>query len=278
MPAALNSSDQIHPPSIRPSATRPAEIANMFNTYFASVFATDNLSDQSEELSTDPFISEVIVSELEIETLLKTLDSNKATGPDEIPARLLKVTASTIAPSLCKLFNKSLRLGMVPEEWKLANVVPVFKKGEKDHCENYRPISLLSIVSKQLEQFMNIKCHLSQIICKCQHGFLRGKSCVTNLLEAIDYIGRILDNGGQVDTIYLDMSKAFDRINHTKLITKLRNYGFGGNLLKWFQSYLSDRCQRVTWLYLKHTSCIIRCPAGLYSWTSAIFTVCQRSS
>ncbi|CAB4005967.1 Hypothetical predicted protein, partial [Paramuricea clavata] len=93
---------------------------------------------------------------------------------------------------------------------------------------------------------MNIKCHLSQIICKCQHGFLRGKSSVTNLLEAINYIGRILDNGGQVDTIYLDMSKAFDRINHTKLITKLRNYGFGGNLLKWFQSYLSDRCQRVT--------------------------------
>ncbi|CAB4029433.1 Hypothetical predicted protein, partial [Paramuricea clavata] len=102
-------------------------------------------------------------------------------------------------------------------------------KGEKDHCENCRPISLLSIVSKQLERcvLMNIKCHLSQIICKCQHGFLRGKSCVTNLLEAIDYIGRILDNGGQVDTIYLDMSKAFDRINHTKLITKLRNYGFG---------------------------------------------------
>ena len=220
----------------------------MFNTYFASVFATDNLSDQSEELSTDPFISEVIVSELEIETLLKTLDINKATGPDEIPARLLKVSASIIAPSLCKLFNKSLRLGTVPEEWKLANVVPVFKKGEKDHCENYRPISLLSIVSKQLERcvFMNIKCHLSQIICKCQHGFLRGKSCVTNLLEAIDYTGRIMDNGGQVDTIYLDMSKAFDRINHTKLITKLRNYGFGGNLLKWFQSYLSDRCQRVT--------------------------------
>ncbi|CAB4007930.1 Hypothetical predicted protein, partial [Paramuricea clavata] len=134
----------------------------------------DNLSDQSEELSTDPFISEVIVNELEIESLLKTLDSNKATGPDEIPARLLKVTASIIAPSLCKLFNKSLRLGTVPEEWKLANVVPVFKKGEKDHCENYRPISLLSIVSKQLEccVLMNIKCHLSQIICKCQHGFL----------------------------------------------------------------------------------------------------------
>jgi hypothetical protein len=75
-----------------------------------------------------------------------------------------------------------------------------------------------------------------KIFQKCQHGFLRGKSCVTNLLEAIDYIGRILDNGdygGQVDTIYLDMSKAFDRINHTKLITKLRNYGFGGNLLKY---------------------------------------------
>ena len=141
-----------------------------------------------------------------------------------------------------------MRLGTVPEEWKLANVVPVFKKDNKDYTENYRPISLLSIVSKVLERciLMQIKHNLSQLINKCQHGFLRGKSCVTNLLEVFDYIGRSLDNGEQMDTIYLDMSKAFDRISHVKLFIKLENYLFSGSLLKWFQSYLTGRRQRVT--------------------------------
>ncbi|CAB4032925.1 Hypothetical predicted protein, partial [Paramuricea clavata] len=193
-------------------------------------------------------MTELIISELEVERMLKTLDSNKGTGPDGIPARLLKVTAPIIAPSLFKLFNKSLRLGTVPDEWKLANVVPVHKKGDKGLTENYRPISLLSIGSKVLERrvLMSIKYHLSQIINMYQHGFLQGKSCVTNLLEVLDYIGRILDNGGQVDTVYLDMSKAFDRINHRKRINKLRNFGCGGRLLKWFSSYLTGRRQRVT--------------------------------
>ena len=119
------------------------------------------------------------------------------------------------------------------------------KKGE---TENYRPISLLSIVLKVLERIVltNIKYHLIQIINNCQHGFLRGKSYVTNLLEVLDYTGRILDNGGQVDTIYLDMSMAFDRISHRKLINKLKNCGCGGSLLKWFASYLTGRRQRVT--------------------------------
>ena len=119
------------------------------------------------------------------------------------------------------------------------------KKGE---TENYRSISLLSIVLKVLERIVltNIKYHLIQIINNCQHGFLRGKSCVTNLLEVLDYIGKILDNGGQVNTIYLDMSKAFDRISHRKLINKLKNCGCGGSLLKWFTSYLTGRRQRVT--------------------------------
>ncbi|CAB4000594.1 Hypothetical predicted protein [Paramuricea clavata] len=93
---------------------------------------------------------------------------------------------------------------------------------------------------------MNIRQHFSGIIYDHQHGFLQGKSCVTNLLEALDYIGACLDKGGQVDMVYLDMSKAFDRINHKRLTQKLANSGIGGNLLKWFQSYLTDRRQRVT--------------------------------
>jgi hypothetical protein len=177
---------------------------------------------------------------------------HKATGSDEIPARLLKETARIITPSICKLFNKSLQQGTVPQahaqDWKLANVVPIYKKGDKEYTKNYRPISLLPIISKVLERciFINIRQHFSRIIYDHQHGFLQGKSCVTNLLEALDYVGACLDKGGQVDMVYLDMSKAFDRINHKRLTQKLANSGIGGNLLKWFQSYLTDRRQRVT--------------------------------
>ena len=177
-------------------------------------------------------MSDVVLTEQEVASILNTLDTKKATGSDEIPAKLLKETASVITPSLCKLFNKSLQPGKIPRDWKLANVVPVHKKGNQEHTENGRPISLLPIVSKVLERciFNNIRDHLFQTIHSNQHGFLPGKSCVTNLLDALDYIGSCLDQGGQVDTIYLDMSKAFDRINHQSLLQKLANSGIGRNL------------------------------------------------
>ena len=105
------------------------------------IFTFDDQSDQPKVSTSDPVITELTLSEHEVELTLKSLDINKATGPDGIPAKLLKETASIIAPSLCKLFNKSLHLGAVPEEWKLANVVPVFKKGDKSKTESYRPAS-----------------------------------------------------------------------------------------------------------------------------------------
>ena len=153
-----------------------------------------------------------------------------------------------IAPSLCKIFNKSLQLGSLPSDWKVANVVPVHKKGAKDHVENYCPISLLSIVSKVFERCVlnSIKDHLYQVISPKQLGFCTGRSCVTNLLEALDHIGSLLDSGSQVYTIYLDMSKAFDKVSHRRLVHKLIQVGFGGNLLNWFCSYLSVRRHRVT--------------------------------
>ena len=118
----------------------------------------------------------------------------------------------------------------------------------KDHVENYRPISLLLIASKVFERCVlnSIKDHLYQVISPKQHGFCTGRSCVTNLLEALDHIGSLLDSGSQVGTIYLDMSKAFDKVSHRGLVHKLIQAGFSGNLLNWFFSYLSSRRQRVT--------------------------------
>ena len=160
------------------------------------------------------------ISVTEVRAHLRQLDVNKAAGSDGIPSRLLKETAEQIAPSLTKLFNKSLQLGVVPSDWKLANLVPDFKKGKREHVENYRPISLLSVISKILERCVlaGLKDHLQQKISLFQHGFLAGRSCITQLTSVLDYIGAQLDSGRQTDVIYLDMSKAFDKVDHAKLL------------------------------------------------------------
>ncbi len=116
MPPTPSSTNQVHSLATRPTATNPAKIANMFNNYFALVFTSDIQFDEPRLSTSDPLITELTLRKHEVESTLKTLDINKATGPDGIPAKLLKQTASTIAPSLCKLFDKSLHLGAVPEE------------------------------------------------------------------------------------------------------------------------------------------------------------------
>ena len=163
-----------------------------------------------------------------------------------MPVRVLKETAYEIAPSLCELFNKSLRLSFLPMDWKLANVVPVLKKDNKKYAENYRPISLLCMVFKEMERcvFNSTKDHVYGLIESSQHGF------ITVVRDAVGRGTRLhrpqLDNRGQVDVIHIDMSKAFDKVTHRKLHRKLRDYGFSGKLLVWLESYLHDRMQRLT--------------------------------
>ncbi|CAB3983986.1 ATP-dependent DNA helicase PIF1-like [Paramuricea clavata] len=178
--------------------------------------------------------------------ILGTLE-NKATGRDEISARLLKECSNEIAPSLTALFNKSLTLGKVPQEWKEANGVPVPKKGDVHEVSNYRPISLLSLVSKLLEQVVHL--HVSEFVesslSNLQHGFRKRRSCVTQLLRVFHDVGKALDSGKEADMVYLDFSKAFDSVSHRNLLLKLEQHGISGSLLNWFSDYLSERRQRV---------------------------------
>ena len=241
-------------PSQPCTVSTPMAFANLFNRYFTSVFNNDdeNSVKRSSVMSSSPSTLEHFDLQLTTEEVARTLlalDSTKATGPDEIPSRLLKDTAWQIAPSLTQIFNKSLCLGEIPDEWKLANIVPIHKKGDKSQVENYRPISPLSIVSKVLKRCVlrNIRDRLQQLINDSQHGFTPGKSCTTQLLEILDYIGSRLDSGKQTDVVCMDMSKAFDKVHHKDLLSKLKNvYGIYGTLLCWFESYLLNRKQRVT--------------------------------
>ena len=230
------------------TASTPKEIAQLFNHYFASVFSPSTIvipSDDSMQV-TGPVLTDIELTTDKVLKSLKMLNVNKATGSDGIPARLLRETADYIAPSLTKLFNKSLQYGIIPDEWKVANVVPVYKKGRKDCVENYRPISLLPLVSKVLERCVlaRVRDHLYHFISPAQHGFLPGRSCVTQLLTALDQIGEHLDTGKQTDVIYLDMSKAFDKVCHPLLLRKLKQCNVFGRLLDWFNAYLNNRKQQ----------------------------------
>ena len=192
-------------------------------------------------------ISQIEVSVEEVRNYLNGLDTSKACGPDGIPARLLKQCSEQIAPSLCAIFNNSLSSGRIPREWKSADKTPIHKKESKEPADNYRPISLLPIVSKVLERcvFKAMSNHINNLIRKLQHGFLKNRSCVTQLLSVLHTIGQHLDQNTQTDVVYLDFAKAFDTVDHQILLAKLRAYGVTGRLHSWFTDYLGGRMQRV---------------------------------
>ena len=183
----------------------------------------------------------------EVRECLSNLDISKACGPDGIPARLLKECSEQIAPSLCLLFSFSLSWGKLPYEWKTADITPLHKKDSKEPAENYRPISLLTIISKILERCVatHFCDHVTHLISLSQHGFLKNRSCVTQLLSVLHAIGEALDKNIQSDLIYLDFAKAFDSVDHSILLAKLKAYGVSGPLFSWFTDYLTGHAQRV---------------------------------
>jgi hypothetical protein len=147
------------------------------------------------------------------------------------------------------LFIKSLKTGKIPDDWKKANITAIHKKGDRKKPGNYRPVSLTSIVCKLMEQLVkeNILQHMidNVLICNEQHGFLSGRSCVTNMLETLDYWTKLIDEKKPIDVLYLDFKKAFDTVPHGRLITKLRMYNIHPETVQWVEDFLSDRQQRV---------------------------------
>ena len=227
------------------------EKAQLFNKHFLS---TSKLNDNNCTLPNDPFIHEsilnnIIITEQDVNDQLKTLDTNKAFGPDQISPKLLKEAANQLSPVLCTLFNRSLQTSTFPNIWKKANVLPLHKKDGKDDVSNYRPISLLSTVGKVFERvvFKYIFNYLyeNNMLSQMQSGFLPGRSTVTQLLEMYDHFCKCLDSKKEQRIVFLDISKAFDRVWFKGLLFKIRKCGIGGSLLSWFSDYLHNRQQRV---------------------------------
>ena len=200
------------------------------------------------DLQTDG-LEQIVITQNEVEDILKILDTSKATGPDMINPRLLKEASFILKYPLCRLFNMSLATCNFPSEWKLANVTPVFKKDCPSSLKNYRPISLISVVGKVMERcvYKHIYNYLltNRIVTSNQSGFTPGDSAINQLLYITNEFGKALDEGKEIRVIFCDISKAFDRVWHKGLLRKLKSVGIRGHLLGWIESYLSNRRQRV---------------------------------
>jgi hypothetical protein len=220
---------------------------DFFNQHFFKSFNTNSYHLPDVTIFRNDNLSSINVSEADVLNVLINLDPSKAYNPDGIPTRVFKECANELYISLTALFNKSLRSGKIPLDWKRADVVPIFKKGDKGMVNNYRPISLLPVASKILERciFNQINPIVKGDIDVKQHGFMSQKSTVTNLIEFYENITYHYDNKKQTDVVYLDLSKAFDSVPHNLLILRLQTMGFNNMLLAWFRNYLSNRQQRV---------------------------------
>ena len=189
---------------------------------------------------------DINISATGIKHILSNLKPHKAAGPDTIPPTVLKELSHQISPIQEIIFNKSLQTGQVPNDWKEANVAPIFKKGDKHNPCNYRPVSLTCIISKCMEHILvsNIMQHLdsNKILYALQHGFRKNFSCDTQLLSLFQDLS---SNPSQTDLIIMDFSKAFDKVPHRRLQYKLNWYGIRGTTHAWIKKMFQGRSQRV---------------------------------
>ena len=204
-----------------------------------SFFHTQSSMNEDNEL----YLTNIVLSEKIIFEAIHELSTRSAAGPDGIPSSLLVNCATELAPLLLIVFTHSLSSGVVPPSFKLAAITPVFKSGDRTTPNNYRPISLTSVFSKVLERI--IRKQVSSFIDKkgclnsTQHGFRSGRSCLSALLSVFDDIMHMLEDGGSVDMVYLDFSKAFDKVDHGILLHKLKALGITGHLGIWFFNFLT---------------------------------------
>ena len=232
--------------------TDDAKMVEILNTTFTSVFTAENLSNlpNPEQLytGTSPLNSLNITEDI-VKTKIENLNPNKSPGPDLIHPSVVKKLVNELVYPITIIFNKSLQEGVVPADWKNANVTAIYKKGDRTAGSNYRPISLTSLICRIMESLLRdaIVTHLRtyNLIRNSQHGFMPHRSCLTNLLEFLEEITKLLDEGHSVDLLYLDFARAFDKVPHARLIAKVKALGITGQISTWIEQWLTDRRQRV---------------------------------
>ena len=231
------------------TATEDGDKASMLNKYFSECFnmAQPSLSanDRANFEVSGECPVDFMCTEEEVYNLLISMDTTKANGPDRISAKILRETATSITPSLTKLFNISILPGKLPEKWKVSSIVPISKASDRASLSNYRPTSLLPVVSKMHFHHL-IADYLSEHrpLVNTQWGSQSGKGTFTALLATTYDWFTHLEAGRDVSSIFFDLRKAFDTVPHRALMTKLQQLNVSPFILRWICSYLTARQQK----------------------------------
>ena len=210
--------------------------AEALNEFFSSVFIEDSteVSDFPKDSYLGEFLDSFEITSEMVEEKLRGLSANKSPGPDGWHPIFLKNIKDLISFPLATLFQKSLNEGIVTSQWLEAYISPIYQKGNM--CENYRPVSLTSVLCKLMESIIRDKLlehtRKNDIISNKQHGFVPFGSCMSNLLLYIEMLSEMLEANCSIDVIYTDFAKAFDCVSHAKLLQKIKSVGIVGNMDK----------------------------------------------
>lgn len=230
-------------------STNIQESCDLFADYFKEVYADSNLNVANiPNINSNSInIGLIKLSIGEVFIAMLHLNKNKGIGSDLVPPLLLIKCAAALCLPLAFLFNLSLSNGVFPKKWKIASITPVFKKGSRNNVSSYRGISILPTLGKLFESLVTdiLSAHFRKVITTKQHGFFSGRSTTTNLVEFTNIATKVVESGRQLDVIYTDFTKAFDKINHEILLNKLESLGVFSMLLQWIGSYITGRKQFV---------------------------------
>ena len=229
------------------------DMCEVLKGQFESVFSVPINSGCISDTLREPgprCIEDIEFTTEDIVASIKTIKPTASPGPDGIPALLLRHCAEQLKNPIYSLFRISLDVGKLPEKLKQSKVVPVFKDGDRSNPANYRPISLTSHISKIHEKIivkkLTIYLESMDLFNEAQHGFRAGRSCLSQLLDHYFTILSDLEGGSEVDVVYLDFAKAFDKVDYGILVQKLKRLGIAGQVLKWINSFLTGRMQKVS--------------------------------
>ena len=240
------------------TVTDPLHIANIFNDYFSSIAEKTKANIKFSNKSFQDFLHHTNEESLfitpadayEVNLIISSLNSDKSTGPNSLPTKILELLKNEISTHLADIFNLSFSSGVFPSILKIAKVIPLHKKESKLFYPSYRPISLLSNIVKIIEKIMYNRIYKfldkNNIIYSLQFGFRQHYSTSHALLNLTEAIMKALDDGNFACDIFVDLHKPFDTVNHSILLSKLCHYGICGLTNKWFESYLANRKQFVS--------------------------------
>jgi hypothetical protein len=231
--------------------THPESKANLLQDQYSNVFSNPekaNLNNDYSDICNEE-INDIEITLKDVTDAIKEIPTHAAPGPDKLPAVVLKECADQLSKGVLMIWRKSLDTGEIPDILKLQTIIPLFKKGNKTLPENYRPVSLTSHLTKLFERIVRKKLvmHIERnnLLSNNQHAFRSGRSCLSQLLQHIEYVLQALENKCNIDVVYLDFAKAFDKVDHNILMNKVNQFGIKGKIHLWLKNFLSNRFQQV---------------------------------